>query len=267
MTTIAVSSQSTAPKPIVASPSQRDAIEAPARPLLVLAGPGAGKTFCLTERIRFLIEHLGFDPARICAFTFTNKAAGEIEHRLETQLGASASKIKRGTIHAFCAELLRELGAGVLLEPGFGIADEEYQLSALRRIEGYRRWHRNTLNRFSAHRFRGDALMHDDAMLFDQYERFLSKRRLVDFDTLVIKAAELLERSEEGATIRARWDAVLEQVCNAVRDNPRLAAAGSGENQHRPIDMADSFHLGRGEFFREMMHRCVQWGWSMVSSR
>lgn len=193
----------------MASPSQREAIEAPARPLLVLAGPGAGKTFCLTERIRFLIENLGFDPARICAFTFTNKAAGEIEHRLETQLGPSAAKIKRGTIHAFCAELLRELGAGVLLEPGFGIADEEYQLSALRRIEGYRRWHRNTLNRFSAHRFRGDPLMHDDTMLFEQYERFLSKRRLVDFDTLVIKAAELLEKSEEGATIRARWDAVL----------------------------------------------------------
>ena len=51
----------------------------------------------------------------------------------------------------------------MLLEPGFGIADEEYQLSALRRIEGPRRWHRNTLNRFSAHRFRGDPLLHDDA--------------------------------------------------------------------------------------------------------
>ena len=57
------------------SPSQRRAIEAEPGPLLVLAGPGAGKTFCLTERIAYLIERRGFDPARICAFTFTNKAA------------------------------------------------------------------------------------------------------------------------------------------------------------------------------------------------
>ena len=86
--------------------------------MLVLAGPGAGKTYCLIERIRFLVEQQGVDPARICAFTFTNKAAGEITHRLEARLGVAAEKIKRGTIHAFCAELLRELGAEVLLEPG-----------------------------------------------------------------------------------------------------------------------------------------------------
>ena len=125
--------------PYVASSSQRNAIQADAGALLVLAGPGAGKTFCLTERIHYLIESLKVDPERICAFTFTNKAAGEIAHRLEARLGDAAAKIKRGTIHAFCAELLRELGAHVLLEPGFGIADEEYQLNTLRRIEGPRR--------------------------------------------------------------------------------------------------------------------------------
>src|SRR6185295_16774322 len=113
------------PVPHKPTASQRRAIEAPPRALLVLAGPGAGKTFCLTERIRFLIERHDVAPSRICAFTFTNKAAGEIAHRLETQLGAAAERIKRGTIHAFCAELLRELGAHVLLAPGFGIADEE----------------------------------------------------------------------------------------------------------------------------------------------
>jgi superfamily I DNA/RNA helicase len=192
------------------TPSQRLAIEADPKSLLVLAGPGAGKTFCLTERIRFLIERHGFEPARICAFTFTNKAAGEIAHRLETQLGDAAARVKRGTIHAFCAELLRELGASVLLEPGFGIADEEYQLSALRRIEGRgKNWHRKLLNRFSAHRFRGDPLDHEELALFEKYEHYLKTRRVVDFDTLVIKAAELLERPADGAAIRSRWDVVL----------------------------------------------------------
>ncbi|MEP6621675.1 MAG: UvrD-helicase domain-containing protein [bacterium] len=191
------------------SASQRAAIEAGPHSLLVLAGPGAGKTYCLIERIRFLIEHHGFDPGRICAFTFTNKAAGEIEHRLEARLGAPASRITRGTIHAFCADLLRKHGTLVGLDAGFGIADDEYQRSVLRRLEGPRRWHKNTLSRFSAYRFRGDALFHDDMALFDRYERYLADRNVVDFDTLVIKAAELLERADISRDIRAQWDVVL----------------------------------------------------------
>src|SRR5205085_10475026 len=67
--------------PHVPSPSQREAIEAGAVPLLVLAGPGAGKTFCLIERIRYLIAGLGLPPDRRCAFTFTNKAPGEVPDR------------------------------------------------------------------------------------------------------------------------------------------------------------------------------------------
>src|SRR5438270_10931223 len=109
---------------LVPSPSQREAIEAGAAPLLVLAGPGAGKTFCLIERIRYLIERLGLPPERLCAFTFTNKAAGEIAERLARALGIRASAVKTGTIHAFCAELLREFGSRVGLQRGFGIVDE-----------------------------------------------------------------------------------------------------------------------------------------------
>jgi superfamily I DNA/RNA helicase len=194
--------------PHPASASQREAIEAEPRPLLVLAGPGAGKTFCLIERIRFLVEERGFDPARICAFTFTNKAAGEIAGRLERHLGPRAEGIKRGTIHAFCAELLREFGAHVGLEPGFGIADEEYQVSVLRRLEGPRPWHRRLLSRFSAHRFREEPLRPNDTDLFLAYERFLTDRKLLDFDMLVIKAADLMEH-EVAPPIRQRWDVVL----------------------------------------------------------
>ncbi len=63
--------------------SQLAAIEAPPGPALVLAGPGAGKTYCLIERIRYLIEREGLEPARINAFTFTNKAGEEIGSRLD----------------------------------------------------------------------------------------------------------------------------------------------------------------------------------------
>jgi superfamily I DNA/RNA helicase len=200
-----------APDTVVPSPSQRLAIVAEPGALLVLAGPGAGKTFCLTERIRFLIERHAYDPARICAFTFTNKAAGEIAHRLEQGLGAAAHQITRGTIHAFCAQLLRELGSHIGLESGFGIADEEYQIGVLRRVEGPRprAWHRGALSRFSAHRFRNAPLKHEDVILLDGYERFLEKRNVLDFDTLVIRAAELLEVEEAAAQARPRWDVIL----------------------------------------------------------
>ena len=191
------------------SDSQRAAIEAEPQPLLVLAGPGAGKTYCLIERIRFLVEKRGFDPARICAFTFTNKAAGEIASRLEKHLGRKAERIKRGTIHSFCAELLREFGHEVGLEPGFGIADEDYQLLVLRRIEGPRKWHRQVLTRFSGFRFCGDELKHNDRILYDTYRDFLSKRNLLDFDMLVLKTAELMRVGDVAEEVRSRWDAVL----------------------------------------------------------
>src|SRR6202521_5102810 len=85
------------PTPRVASGSQRAAIEAEPQPLLVRAGPGAGKTYCLIERIRFLIDERDFDPARICVFTFTNKAAGEIASRLDGELGPRVESGQRGT--------------------------------------------------------------------------------------------------------------------------------------------------------------------------
>ena len=117
--------------------------------------------------------------------------------------------VHRGTIHSFCAELLRELGAHVALQPGFGIADQEDQLSVLGRLEGHRRWHGRVLSRFSAYRFRGDALKPDDIALYERYKEFLATRNMLDFDMLVLKAAQLLADESVAAQVRQRWSAVL----------------------------------------------------------
>ncbi len=191
------------------SDSQRAAIAAPLGAALVLAGPGSGKTFCLIERIRFLIEHHNVSPRRICAFTFTNKAADEIAWRLQERIGQRAEGVRRGTIHAFCAELLREHGSHVGLERGFGIADEEYQLEVLRRLEGTRRYHKTLLGHFSRHRLGDQSLQPNDAALFARYEQYLAKQKVVDFDTLVIKAAELLESVPATTALRERWGELL----------------------------------------------------------
>jgi DNA polymerase III epsilon subunit family exonuclease len=194
----------------VPSESQRAAIEAPAEPLLVLAGPGAGKTFCLIERIRFLLEALAMDPARICAFTFTNKAAGEIAERLARTLGGAAARVKTGTIHAFCAELLREFGSRVGVEKNFQIIDDRDQHVVLRRIGQFGRWNGALLRRFSAHRIAGEQLAHrNDVEAFEKYDRFLRDRNYADFDTLILKTAELLEHDDVVARVRARWDCIL----------------------------------------------------------
>ena len=196
--------------PHSASPSQLAAIEAEPGPVLVLAGPGAGKTFCLIERIRYLIEKKDFAPSKICAFTFTNKAAGEISSRLEKFLGPKAAEIKRGTIHAFCAELLREFAEQAGLEPGFGIADEDYQMSVLRRIGVPAKWHRRTLTAFTSLRFiDGFEVDERDHARYRSYVEFLAKRNLVDFDMLVMRAADLLRLDAVCSQVRSRWAAVL----------------------------------------------------------
>jgi len=104
-------------------PQQRRAIEAPMGPVLVVAGPGAGKTFSLIARIQHVIA-AGIDPRRICAVTFTNRAAEEIADRLKE---ANADSVTRGTIHALCLGLLREYPEAAGLKRGFGVADEQYQ--------------------------------------------------------------------------------------------------------------------------------------------
>ncbi|MGH8311102.1 MAG: ATP-dependent helicase, partial [Steroidobacteraceae bacterium] len=215
------------------SDSQRAAIEAAPGASLVLAGPGSGKTFCLIERIRYLIEQCGVPANRICAFTFTNKAADEIGSRLEKKVGQRAEGVRRGTLHAFCAELLREYGSYVGLERGFGIADEEYQLEVLRRLEGTRRYHKALLGHFSRHRLGDKPLQPNDAALFARYEKYLAMQRIVDFDTLVLKAAELLESVPATAVLRERWSALLvDEFQDLSSAQYRVVRALSRDHRH-----------------------------------
>src|SRR5260370_11981422 len=72
-------------------PEQRRAIEAPLGPVLVVAGPGAGKTYCLIARIEHVIGK-GIDPHRICAVTFTNRAAEEIAARLKQTFASERAR-------------------------------------------------------------------------------------------------------------------------------------------------------------------------------
>ncbi|HEX9487221.1 MAG TPA: UvrD-helicase domain-containing protein [Gemmatimonadales bacterium] len=213
-------------------PQQRLAIEAPLGPVLVVAGPGAGKTFCLIARIDHLINHRGLAPERICAVTFTNRAAEEIAVRLKHTLGERAEAITRGTIHALCLALLREYAEAAGLRKGFGVADEQYQKVILGRLHVPLEQRGSLLNRFSRHRVQKQdyELTTDDARLYREYTAWLAHRNMLDFDDLVAKADELLRtRGDMADAIAARWDYLLVdefQDVNAVQYDllKRLAA-------------------------------------------
>jgi superfamily I DNA/RNA helicase/DNA polymerase III epsilon subunit-like protein len=193
------------------TPAQHAAITAPLGPVLVVAGPGAGKTFCLIGRIAHLVADRGFAPERICAVTFTNKAADELAGRLAEALGARAERVTRGTLHALCADILRAHGEAVGTARGFGIADEAYQRILLGRL-GVRNPRRasDLLDAFARARLQGATLLARDADLLTRYLAQLRRRNLLDFDDLVALAVRLLaEHPEIARTVAARWDYLL----------------------------------------------------------
>ena len=104
------------------TPAQRDAVAHIDGPLLILAGPGSGKTRVVTHRIANLLQH-GIPPREILALTFTNKAADEMRQRVEQLTGQRG--VWLGTFHAFCARLLRQYAELAGLQPNYSICDTD----------------------------------------------------------------------------------------------------------------------------------------------
>src|SRR3954447_6034762 len=112
---------------------QRAAVEHGDGPLMVLAGAGTGKTRVLVARIARLVES-GVPPWSVLAVTFTNKAAGEMRHRLRELLGGPADAMWIGTFHSTCARLLRRFGEAVGLTKSFVIFDDDDQMKLVEKM-------------------------------------------------------------------------------------------------------------------------------------
>ncbi|GIF07675.1 DNA helicase [Actinoplanes siamensis] len=109
---------------------QRVAASAPGGPLLIVAGPGTGKTRTLTHRIAYLCAELGVFPERCLAITFTRRAAAELRERLESLLGDVAEDITVGTFHSLGLSILKENAKAAGLGAGWRIAEEPEQKQA-----------------------------------------------------------------------------------------------------------------------------------------
>ena len=195
-------------------PRQLEAVTAPIGPVLVLAGPGAGKTRCLTGRIGHLIARHGVDPGRICAITFTNKAAQEIVSRLRTRHGTLVEELTLGTIHALCMKILRPHARQVGLVAGFGVADDDARNLILKRLGAMPKRRSGLLASFSKRRFGLVTLTGGDEKLYRRYAEELRAGRLIDFDEILILTRKLFDGTGSIAEgIRARWDHVLVDEC------------------------------------------------------
>jgi len=117
------------------NPAQRDAVKIINGPVLVLAGPGSGKTRVLTHRVAYLIHACRIAPYNILAVTFTNKAAREMRARLIQLVGEERTRdLTIGTFHATCARLLRRDGERVGLGRGFVIYDDDDQTALVKQV-------------------------------------------------------------------------------------------------------------------------------------
>ncbi|QDT15755.1 ATP-dependent helicase [Alienimonas californiensis] len=197
------------------TPPQRAAVEHFRGPLLVLAGPGSGKTRVITRRIARLVER-GVDPRQILAITFTNKAAGEMADRVAALL--PGTRVWVSTFHRFCSRLLRRYGQAVGLKENFSIYDTADQTALLRRVLSEKdvdaaayppgqllnRIGRAKNEMLTAERFRlkfehevGDHIEAVLAKVYPAYQKALLDSNAVDFDDLLLHAVTLLEDSPE----------------------------------------------------------------------
>ncbi len=192
------------------NPAQREAAETVEGPILILAGPGSGKTRVITHRVAYLIKVCGVKPHNIMAVTFTNKAAREMEERLEQLLGQTSEALTLGTFHAICARILRREAGAIGLNPRFVIYDAEDQLNAIKQslqeidldpkqysphaIQSMISSAKSRLLNPQQYSERVQSYFEEIVQrVYEQYQGLLSKSEALDFDDLLMKTAQLFE--------------------------------------------------------------------------
>jgi DNA helicase-2/ATP-dependent DNA helicase PcrA len=200
------------------NPQQRNAVTAGNGPVLVVAGPGSGKTRVLTQRIAYLIAVEGVRPWQILAVTFTNKAAKEMEARVKHLLPDQAIEgIMLGTFHSICARILRREAEHLPIESNFVIFDSDDQerivKSVIRELNINEKLYRPASVHAAISRAKNELIGPDDypittyrdemvKRVYMGYQKRLIASNAVDFDDLLVYTARLLE---DNPTVRDKY--------------------------------------------------------------
>ncbi|GAI43580.1 unnamed protein product, partial [marine sediment metagenome] len=196
------------------NPAQKEAVETIEGPVLILAGPGSGKTRVIAHRVAYLIKTCGVSPHRIMAVTFTNKAAREMEARLNRLIGAALGNLTIGTFHAICARILRRDGQAIGVDSRFVIYDDEDQISLLKRtlqeigLDPKQYAPRALSSAISAAKSRTmtpqEYIKHTNSYfeevvgrVYERYQELLTESNALDFDDLLMKTVLLFRNSDE----------------------------------------------------------------------
>ncbi len=190
---------------------QREAVQHVDGPLLIVAGPGSGKTRVITHRIAYLAQHVGVRPHNIAAVTFTNRAAREMRSRIEQLMGERAAGVSAGTFHSLCARILRRSGAEIGIPRDFVIMDDDDQMGVVKQaleeagLDRKRFSPRGILSGISAAKSKllrpegltGDEGSYDEIVrrVYREYQRILERNHGLDFDDLLLRAVDLFRES------------------------------------------------------------------------
>ncbi len=210
------------------NPQQEEAVRHGDGPLLIKAGPGSGKTRCITHRIAHLIADRGLSPSRVLAITFTNKAAREMRERLDTLLGRDTlDEMFVGTFHAWCYGLLRDFGDLMGYAPetmsivGEDSSRKQKLKKALRSLEIDPRGQDlgkllDGISRAQNLLCFSDEMVPEDTeearflATYQAYREALLAENTVDFDELLSAGARLLrDHPEVLAACQGRYDCLL----------------------------------------------------------
>ncbi len=255
------------------NPQQHQAVTAGDGQILVLAGPGSGKTRVLTQRIAFLVQNKMVRPYHILAVTFTNKAARQMESRLQKQLGEDqTADLWLGTFHAICARILRRETDYLPIKANFVIMDSDDQENIVKRIIKELNINDKLFRPASVHnvisRAKNDMLSPADfnvrsyrdevvVRVYERYNQRLLENNAVDFDDLLVMAVRLLE---ENPQVRERYARRFEHVLvDEFQDTnlPQYQLLKGISSWHRNLfavgDEDQSIYRWRGADYRNVL--------------
>ncbi len=255
------------------NPRQREAVEAGDGAILVLAGPGSGKTRVLTYRVAHLVADRHISPRRIMAVTFTNKAAREMKERLLSLIGAEAlGELTIGTFHAVCARILRIDGQYVGLERAFVIYDSDDQAALVKQaiidLNLNDKLYRPGAMLSAISTLKNDLIepdgltprTHRDEIVRRVYARYqdaLAAANAVDFDDLLMKTVQLFQHNPAVLErYRQRYAHILVdefQDTNSAQYLLVKLLAGPDGNLFLVGDEDQSIYSWRGADFRNVM--------------
>ncbi len=255
------------------NPAQRDAVEAIEGPVLVVAGPGSGKTRVITQRIAYLIKVVGVSPHRILAVTFTNKAAREMKDRIYGLLDERADGLTLGTFHSICARILRKEAEYIGLNSRFVIYDASDQENLAKRamkelnLDPKQYPPRSILSIISkakseligAQEFiSGNYYEEVVKRVYERYQKLLVDSNALDFDDLLMKVVILFrDHSEVLAKYQSRYLHVLVdefQDTNFVQYKLAYQLAGKYRNICVVGDPDQSIYSWRSADLRNIMN-------------